>query len=54
MVDGFPAVLEMIERLPVCFSVFQFHFFSLILFCYMTALCWMTARSSSLSSIFYF
>ena len=53
LVGGFPAVLAMIERLTFCFSAFQFYCFGLILFCYMTALCWTTARSSSLSSNFY-
>jgi len=54
LVGGFPAVLVMTEKLPFCFSAFQFHCFGLILFCYMTALCWTTARSGSsrLSSIF--
>ena len=42
------------SELPFCFSAFQFYCFGLILFCYMTALCWTTARSSSPSSIFYF
>ena len=31
------------EKLPFCFSAFQFYCFRLILFCYMTALCWTTA-----------
>ena len=53
-VGGFPAVLMMTERLSFCFSVFQFYCFGLIMFGYMMALCWTTARSSSLSSIFYF
>ena len=54
LVAGFPAVLMMTEKLSFCFSAFQFYCFGLFLFCYMTALCWTTARSSSLSSIFYF
>ena len=42
------------DRETFCFSAFQFYCFGLILFCYMTALCWTTARSSSLFSIFCF
>jgi len=32
-----------------CFSAFLFYFFGLILFCYVTAMCGTTARSSSLA-----